>query len=63
MRTGFAVPMGPMSSRDVSAMPETVWLSVGPRNVVPSEPRSASAPVACQRSATFGSRLDPTSPP
>ena len=39
------------------------WVSGGPRKVEPAEARNARASVACQRTAIFGLRVEPVSPP
>ena len=43
--------------------PSCSSVSGGPRNVVPTEPRSASQSVVCQRSVALGLKVDPTPPP
>ena len=59
--TALKASAGLTNDSEVNSPPS--WFSVGARNDELIEPRRATVSLACQRRATFGSKVLPTSPP
>ena len=56
-------PVEPTNCSEFEELLATVWFSVGPRNVEPTDTRAPKLGVICHFSAAFGSVVEPVSLP
>ena len=56
-------PVAATYCNELDELDPTVWFRVGPRNVEPNEARRPILSVTCHLTETFGSVVEPVSPP